>query len=228
MHPAWKGRSFLGIAVALMNFVAVDDIHSQDNPDGKLWLAQKASIEKGQWIYIFELNQRFYDDISDWEELYGNVGVAYRLSSEWSASVCFRLRADRINSDDEQIERRPYVNIEYKTPLVRHLDLGLRQRYEYRDFDGAATKHRLTERIKLSYPINVITDSKPIKAYVSDEIYFPLDTHQVSLHEFQVGLEIPTQSPLSYQVFWGHEVKRRGDSLDYHTNIIGIEVGWEF
>jgi len=120
------------------------------------------------------------------------------------------------------------VNIEHKTDVFRELELSLRQRYEYRDLSGGATKHRLTERIKLSYPLGSISGSKPIKAYVSDEIYIPLDTGRVSLHEFQIGFEIPTSTALSWQVFWGHEVKRTENGLDYHTNIVGIETGWKF
>jgi hypothetical protein len=201
---------------------------AQDSPDSKLWLAQKASVEKEQWTYIGEVHQRFNDDISRWEELYANVGIAYRFSQSWSASVFFRLRAERFNSDDEQIERRPYANIEYKTPLLGRLDLALRTRYEYRDFQGGDTKQRMTGRIKLSYPFIRAGGAKPIRAYVSDEIYFPLDSRQVSLHEFQAGLEIPTGTHLAWQVFWGHEIKRIESGLDYHTNIVGIEVGWKF
>lgn len=228
---AFAGYRPLGVAalaVVMLTWLSATDACAQDSPDEKLWLAQKVSLERDQWTYIGEVHQRFYDDMSQWEELYANVGIAYGFSKSWSASVFFRLRSDRFNSDDEQIERRPYVNIEYKTSPFGNIDLGLRTRYEYRDFQGADTKHRLKERIRLSYPLNGTPGSKPIKAYVSDEICFPLDTHKVSLHEIQVGLEIPTQSPISYQVFWGHEVKRRGDSLDYHTNIVGVEIGWKF
>ncbi len=228
LSSLWKYRNIWIIAALLISFLHVDSAQGQESPDTKLWLSQKVSLGRGRWTYIVEVKQRFYDDISRWEELFGNIGVAYRLSRTWSASAFFRLRADQFNSDEEQIERRPYFDLEYNSVLFNNIQLALRQRYEYRDFDEAVTKHRLRERIKLSCPIYPLTDSKYIKIYVSDEIFYPLDTHNVSLHEFQFGIEIPIKSRMLYQLFWGHEIRRRGDSLDYHTNIIGIELGWKF
>jgi len=99
----WTTVGVVSLVIALLCWI--DPACGQESPDAKLWLAQKLSVASGRWTYIGELNQRFYDDMSKWEELYGSVGFAYSFSQSWSASAFFRLRAERFNADDQQIER---------------------------------------------------------------------------------------------------------------------------
>lgn len=213
-----------GMVIAL---AAAGQALGQDNPDTKLWLAQKLSHSHDDWTCAFELNERFYDEVSRWEELYANIGMARRLSDCWLVSVFLRMRADKYQSAEEKIERRLYGNLEHKHRPLGGLEMGFRHRYEYRDFRDAPTKHRFTEKIKLSHHILSTERANPVTGYISDEIYYDLDESQVTLHEFHLGVEIPS-SWGTYQVFLGHEIKRLDDHFDYQTNIFGFEIGWKF
>ncbi|OGV63484.1 MAG: hypothetical protein A2283_05275 [Lentisphaerae bacterium RIFOXYA12_FULL_48_11] len=222
-----KGSCAWIVSGMVIGLVAVGQTLGQYNPDTKLWLAQKLSHSHDDWTYAFELNERFYDDLSRWEELYANIGIVRHLSDGWLVSVFLRMLADKYQSDEEQIERRLYGNLEHRHRPFRSLELGFRHRYEYRDFQDAPTKHRFTERIRLSHPILSSERANLVNGYISDEIYYDLDESQITLHEFQLGAEIPSSWGM-YQVFWGHEINRRDDHYDYHTNILGFEIGWKF
>ncbi len=198
-----------------------------ESPDRKVWLAQNFSFRlDATRTLFFDFNERFFDDASRWEEIYANLGMAFTLNDRLTIAPVWRFIRARFQSAQELTENRVHLNLEYKIQRGRHT-WAFRSRCEYRTFENKAIKHRFTERIKFTLPTRWKTRSGPIRAYISDEVYHDLDLNETNNHEWQFGLIFPTRQG-EIQAFLGHEVKKKAGRWNYHTNILGLEVGYRY
>jgi len=198
-----------------------------DSPDAKVWLAQKLSHDFGSVITLkLDFNERFDDDVSRWEEFYIDTGIDCKVSDWFVLAPRYRHVKARFNNPDEATENRIHINLIFKAKLEK-LSMSLRSRMEHRLFKDDIVKHRFTEMLKMSYPVGLKVNDKDIQAYFSNELYYDLDKKKANNNEIHLGLEMWPYKGSSFQLYYGHEIKKKDGKWNFHTNILGIEVGYK-
>jgi hypothetical protein len=197
-----------------------------DETDSKLWIAQEISHGiTDRLSFKLEFNERFYDDISRWEEFYIDTGIDYKLTDWLVLGPRYRYVKARFRSEDEVTENRFHMNIELIARL-RRLSFEFRSRYEYRTFEDDTIKHRFTERIKMVVPLGWKIEDRRVEAYLSDELYYDIDNHEANNNEKHLGIKLPLYDRFSLKLYYGHEIKKRHENWNFHTHIIGITAAF--
>lgn len=211
------------VATAAMILILTPGFAAVSNPDHKLWLAQKFTrkIDSRKSLKL-DLNERFDDGVTRWEEFYIDTGIDFALTENWIIGPRFRHIRARFRSDDEREENRLHLNVTWQNSQGM-LKYSLRTRYEYRMFADGEIKHRMTERIKIARNLG-----RARSIYISDEIYYDIDIRQINLHEIHVGYECRLSSDTSLEVYYGHEIKKRNAEWSFRTHLIGLEFGYEY
>ena len=196
--------------------------------DDKVWLEQEISYGISDKLsYKLAFNERFYENITTWEEFYVDIGIDYKLTNWLVFGPRYRYIRANFNRGNETIENRWHLNVELIARFSK-FTLESRTRYEYRDFHGLPTKHRLLERIKIVVPLPWDIEGKAIDAYYSDELNYDLDKDAATHHEMALGVKVPFSKNFSMKFYYGHEIKKREGNWGYHTNIIGITTSHKF
>lgn len=199
-----------------------------DDSDTKVWLEHEISYsitDKLSYKLIFD--ERFYNDISSWEEFYIDTGIDYKPTNWLVLGPRYRYIRANFNSSNEVIENRFHMNVELIAKLKK-ITLESRSRYEYRTFETAPTRHRFMERIRVTAPLPWKIDDKSIEIFLSDELNYDLDKNMSTHHEIQMGAKLPFTKKFTMKVYYGHELKYRNNSWDYNTHIIGITTVHNF
>lgn len=199
-----------------------------DNSDSKLWVEQELShnfTDKLSYKLIFD--ERFYNNISTWEEFYIDTGVDYKPTSWLILGPRYRYVKANFNSSNEVTEKRYHMNVELIARLKK-FTLESRSRYEYRTFETTPTRHRFMERIKVIVPLPWKINEKNMDAFLSDELNYDLDKDMATHHEMQLGTKLSFSKKFSMKVYYGHELKYKNNSWGYNTHIIGITTMHNF
>lgn len=218
---------YKGLLLRIMVMAAVlfstQGMAEVSNPDHKVWISQKFSsrIDKKRTLNL-EINQRFDDDASRWEEFYINTGLAFKLNRNWTVEPGYRHVRDRFGSSEEETENRLHLAFTWKTSSGR-MKYSLRTRYEYRMFESGKTSRRITEKIKIARSVG-----KSGLLYIADEIDYELDVSQIRVHEIHVGYEFPMGENTVLNLYYGHEIKKRNSEWSRRTHIAGLEVAREY
>ena len=73
--------------------------------DDKVWLEQEISYGISDKLsYKLAFNERFYEDITTWEEFYIDIGVDYKLTNWLVLGPRYRYKKDNLNSKNEKTE----------------------------------------------------------------------------------------------------------------------------
>jgi len=191
-----------------------------ENSDGKFWISQTFEYSFGKTKGVIEFNERFYEGITAWEELYVDMGADIKVTPWFVLGPRYRHVRARFGSRDEAIENRFHLNIEFKGSLGAAA-FGLRTRFEHRMFSNNENKHRITERIKISYPILAGSNNMKLKLFFSHELYFDLDKNAANNNETQAGMVWGFLKNYGLKIFYAHELKKK-ESWNYHTHIFGL------
>lgn len=209
--------------IAAAALIAAQSGAAVSNPDHKVWIAQKFAhkIDR-QTSFKLDMNERFDDGVTRWEEFYIDTGIDYALNENWILGPRFRHVKARFRSDDEREENRLHLNLTWQKSY-KVMKYSLRTRYEYRMFADGEIRHRMTERIKIARNMG-----RARSIYISDEIYYDIDMRQVNLHEIHVGYECRLGTDTSLEAYYGHEIKKRNGEWSFRTHLIGLEFGYEY
>ena len=210
----------LSVCVLIVFLTITSASIAGENSDGKLWISQAVDYSFGKTKAVIEINERFYNGISEWEELYVDMGVDIKVAPWFVLGPRYRHVRARFGSGDEAIENRVHVNLEFKGSLGS-IAFAIRTKFEHRMFNNNEKKHRMTERIKLSCPILVSGEKLGIKLFLSHELYFDLDQNEANNHETQAGLVFHFSKNYAMKFFSGHELKKKA-VWNYHTHILGL------
>jgi len=193
-----------------------------EDSDTKVWLEHEISYGISDNLsFKLLVNERFYNDISSWEELYIDAGIDYKPFSWLVLGPRYRHIKANFNSSNEAVENRYHMNVELIAKLEK-FTLESRSRYEYRTFETIPTRHRFLERIRLVVPLFWKINEKRIEAFLSDELNYDLDKDEATHHEMMLGAKLPFSKAFSLKLYYGHEIKKRNNSWGYHTHIMGI------
>jgi len=216
-----KKLAAVGMIAAAAMITAQSDA-AVSNPDHKVWIAQKFTHKANrQTSFKFDLNERFDNRATRWEEFYIDTGIDYKLAENWILGPRFRHVKARFRSDEEREENRLHLNVTWQKSH-KAMKYSLRTRYEYRMFADGEIRHRMTERIKIARHMG-----RARSIYISDEIYYDVDIRQVNLHEFHIGYECRLGVDTSLEAYYGHEIKKRNGEWSFKTHLIGLEFGYE-
>jgi len=199
-----------------------------DDSDTKVWMEQDISFginDKLTYKLIFD--ERFYNDISTWEEFYIDTGIDYKPMTWLVLGPRYRYIRANFNTSNEVIENRFHMNVELIAKLKK-FTLESRSRYEYRTFEDMPTRHRFMERIRVTVPLPWKMNEKSMEAFLSDELNYDLDKHMSTHHEMQLGTKLPFSDKFSMKVYYGHELKYKNESWGYNTHILGITTVHKF
>ncbi len=221
-------RIFFISAVLLILTCYNTDAFCGDDSDSKIWLEQDISVvinDKLTYKLIFD--ERFYNNVSTWEEFYIDTGVSYKPFSWLVLNPMYRHKRADFNTSKEAIENRYHMNVELIAKM-KNFTLESRSRYEYRTFEDADTRHRFLERIRVSVPLPWKIKDKSVEAFLSDELNYDLDTHSSTHHEMMLGTKLPFSKKFTMKVYYGHELKYKNESWGYNTHILGITTVHSF
>lgn len=225
-HEWIRKGMWIGACVLVLVASNVEGFCS-DETDTKLWMGQEISHGISERLSLkLEFNERFYNDISSWEELYLDTGIDYKLTEWLVLGPRYRCVKARFRSEDEVTENRLHMNIELIARL-RRVSFESRSRFEYRSFEDGSIKHRFTERVKMAVPLGWKIVDRRLEAYVSDELYYDIDDHEANNNENHLGIKLPLSERFSLKLYYGHEIKKREGQWNFHTHIIGITAGFK-
>jgi hypothetical protein len=199
-----------------------------DDSDSKMWLEQDITYgiaDKLSYKLIFD--ERFYNNISSWEEFYVDTGIDYKPTSWLVFGPRYRYIKANFNTSNEVIENRFHMNVEFIGKLNK-VTLESRSRYEYRTFEDMPTRHRFMERIRVTVPLPWEINGKSVEAFLSDELNYDLDKDMSTHHEMQLGAKLPFDKKFTMKLYYGHELKYKNNSWGYNTHIIGITTVHNF
>jgi hypothetical protein len=228
-HNCLTNTIWIWTALLLLLVFSKDGFCKDDDFDTKLWVEQELThsfSDKLSYKLIFD--ERFYKNITTWEELYIDTGISYKPFSWLVLNPMYRHKRADFNISKEAVENRYHMNVELIAKL-KHLTLESRSRYEYRTFEDSETKHRFLERIRVSVPLPFwkIND-KSVEAFLSDELNYDLDKDMSTHHEMMLGTKLPFSKKFIMKWYYGHELKYKNGSWGFNTHIFGISTVHNF
>ncbi len=198
-----------------------------DDSDTKVWLEHEISYGISDKLsYKLAFDERFYNNISTWEEFYIDTGIDYKPTDWLVLGPRYRYIRANFNSTNEVIENRYHINVAMIARL-KIFTLESRSRYEYRTFK-TPTRHRFLERVKVIVPLPWKINDNSIEAFLSDELNYDLDKDMATHHEMQLGAKLSFTKKFNLKLFYGHELKYKNNNWGYNTHIMGITTVHNF
>lgn len=145
--------------------VGLKPAHSA-SADRQYWTSIQASAKiNSEWTFLAEYINRYSDDSKDWVVRSNRLGFAYKLENDWSYSLQVENRDTNSNANNEI----RFINQLSKTFKQDQYDLGLRLRYEFREFNDSAAfqnRARLQGRIDFnSFKYGIFTPATSFEVF---------------------------------------------------------------
>jgi len=184
-----------------------------------------------KWSIFIQPTMRFKHDAGTLYYFHLRNGVQYRANKNLDLGFTYRFVEGRsrvlteINWDQEH---RLEMDI---APKIKLGDLSIvdRSRFEYRYFETASQdKWRYRNKFQLAHPFEIF-DCK-FKGFVSEEIFFDLNTDEIVTHWITPGVSKKLTDHLTATLYCIFEFARTAEGVDdwNQSYIAGTKLGWSF
>ena len=159
---------------------------ADDIGEFEYWTTAGASfdIEKNWRVCVDEL-LKLGDDGRKFTYHHTDLGFVYQGLADWvDLGFNYRHAFGRYGPSDWRQERRPHVNVTFKSRLGE-IEISDRSRLEYRDKDYARDQWRYTNKLTLKLPCE-FTKWK-MRPCFADQVYIDLDGYVLSKNKVYSG-----------------------------------------
>ena len=143
--------------------------------DGRYWfaLATQGKLPAENWIWNFDVHQRFRDEGAHADNFFIRSAVIYQMSPKSSIGLGFDHVVNHPAGKEASDENRLWQQISYKFDPIAGVNLSSRTRVEQRWREGGDdTAYRFRQMIKATIPLD-INPKLSVVAY--DELFINLN-----------------------------------------------------
>ncbi|KPK44355.1 MAG: hypothetical protein AMJ65_03260 [Phycisphaerae bacterium SG8_4] len=216
-----RGRTCFVIVIVCVALLG-SNCFGDDIGKFEYWTTAGASfdIEKNWRVSVDEL-LKLGDDARKFTYHHTDLGFVYQGLADWvDLGFNYRHAFGRYGPSDWRRERRPHVNVTFKSRLGE-IDLSDRSRLEYRDKDYAKDQWRYTNKLTLTLP-GEFTKWK-MRPYFADQVYIDLDGYVLSKNKVYSGFSFELSEDLVARLLYVWDSDRTYGNWR-NTNILWLQL----
>lgn len=218
-------------ALWLLFFLFTTQFSISQETDFGIWSSVAVKYELVKNLDLdFDLNLRTYDNTSEIEEVFFDIGLTYKFNKYLSAAASYRYTQFNERLNTFYPRHKWFADIRGKLPLG-DFDISARLRFEqrfktyFKDENDKESQEHLRIKPKVLYNI----PSFPVNPYVSAELFFPVFNEakkNMDKARFIAGFEYNISKKHSLELEYIYE-RDSYPKLSY-MNIISVNYNLKF
>lgn len=195
-----------------------------DNGDWQVWNTDSTEFPVSRSMKIKAETQFYFgDSASDFYYAHVDAGLAWKAASWFEAGLYQRYIQEKKGTEWFE-ENRPYLDGIFQGK-IGSLTWANRNRFEYREREGAAEGWRYRNRLRL-LSAKCWTRLK-IQPYADAEPFYDIRTDSWNQNRLSAGLTFKAASFLKIGLYYMAQFNRKNGEWS-NVNILGVDTKWTF